>query len=58
VRWPPACEFVSWSNKLVVRQSPASKDVNTQAEVVMAFEAFIRQQPVKIQQTEKTFYVL
>jgi hypothetical protein len=36
-----------------VIQSPASKDVNTEAEEPTALEAVTRQQPVKIQQTEK-----
>jgi hypothetical protein len=39
---------------LVVRQSPASKDVNKEAEEVTALEDVTRRQPVKIQQTEKT----
>jgi hypothetical protein len=47
VRWPPAWE-------LAVRESPASKDVNTEATVLEV----TRQQPVKIQQTEKTSCVL
>jgi hypothetical protein len=38
--------------ELVVRQSPASKDVNTEAVEAMALEAVIRQ-PMKTQQTEK-----
>jgi hypothetical protein len=37
-----------------VRQSPDSKDVNTEAEESTAFEAVTRRQPVKTQQTEKT----
>jgi hypothetical protein len=40
------------------RQSLASKDVNTEAEKATALEAVTRRQPVKIQQTEKTSYVL
>jgi hypothetical protein len=40
-----------------VRQSPASKDVNTEAEEVTALEAVTRRQSVKIQQTEKTLCV-
>jgi hypothetical protein len=47
VRWPPAWE-------LVVRQSPASKDVNTEAEEATALEAVTRRQPLKIQQIEMT----
>jgi hypothetical protein len=43
-----------------MRQSPASKDMNTEAEeaTAMALKAVTRRQPVKIQQTEKTSYVL
>jgi hypothetical protein len=41
-----------------VRQSQASKDMNTEAEEATALEAITRQQPVKIQQTEKTLYML
>jgi hypothetical protein len=40
-----------------VRQSPASKDVNTEAEEATALGAVIRR-PVKIQQTEESSYVL
>jgi hypothetical protein len=32
--------------------------MNTEAEKAMVLEAITRQQPVKIQQTEKTSYVL
>jgi hypothetical protein len=39
-----------------VRLSPVSKD--TEADEATAFEAVTRRQPVKIQQTEKTYYVL
>jgi hypothetical protein len=42
----------------VVRQSPASKGVNTEFEEDTAMEAVTRRQPVKIQQTEKTSCVL
>jgi hypothetical protein len=35
-----------------VRQSPTSKDVNTEAEEDTALEAVTRRQPVKIQHTE------
>jgi hypothetical protein len=42
----------------VVRQSLATKDVNTEAEEAIALEAVTRRQPVKIQQTENTLYVL
>jgi hypothetical protein len=41
-----------------VRQSSASKDVNTEAEEATALEAITRRQPVKIKQTENTSYVL
>jgi transcriptional regulator of aromatic amino acid metabolism len=34
--------------ELVVRQSPASKDVNTEAEKAAALEAVMRRQPLKI----------
>jgi hypothetical protein len=44
--------------ELAVRQSPASKDVNTEDEEATALKAVTRRQPVKIQQTEKTSYVL
>jgi hypothetical protein len=44
--------------ELFVRQSPASKDVNMEAEEAMALEAVTRRQPVKIQQTEETSYML
>jgi hypothetical protein len=37
----------------VVRQSSASKDVNTEVEVSADLEAVTRRQLVKIQQTEK-----
>jgi hypothetical protein len=39
-------------------QSPASKEVDAEAEEATALEAVTRQHPVKIQQTEKTSYVL
>jgi hypothetical protein len=58
VRWPPAWEFVGCSSVLVVGQSPADKDVNTKAEEATALVAVTRRQPVKIQQTEKTSYML
>jgi hypothetical protein len=31
VRWPPGWELVSRSNELVVRQSPARKNLSTEA---------------------------
>jgi hypothetical protein len=36
-----------------VRQLPANKDVNEEAEKATALEAVTRRQPVKIHQTEK-----
>jgi hypothetical protein len=50
VRWPPAWELVSWNNELVVRQSSASQDVNTEAEEATGLEAVTRRQPLKVQQ--------
>jgi hypothetical protein len=47
VRWPPALV-------LVVRQSPASKDMNMKAEEATALEAVTRRQLVKIWQTDKS----
>jgi glutaredoxin len=44
--------------ELVVRQSPASEDVNTEAEEATALEAVTRRQPVKLQQSEKNSYLL
>jgi hypothetical protein len=41
-----------------VRQSPDSKDVNTEAEEAMALEAVTRRRLVKMQQTEKAQCVL
>jgi hypothetical protein len=41
-----------------VRQSQASKDVNTEADEAMALVAVTTRQLVKIQQIEKTYYVL
>jgi hypothetical protein len=43
---------------ILARQSPASKNVNTEAEEATVLEAVTRRQPVKIQQTEKSHYVL
>jgi hypothetical protein len=37
-----------------VRQSPVSKDVNTEAEEATVLEAVTRRQPAKMRQTEKT----
>jgi hypothetical protein len=44
--------------ELIVRQSPASKDVNTEAEDAMALEVVARRQPVKIPQSQKISYTL
>jgi hypothetical protein len=41
-----------------VRQSPDSKDVNTEAEEATVLEAVIRRQAVKIRQNVKTSYML
>jgi hypothetical protein len=40
--------------ELVVKQLPASKNVNTEVEEVTVLEAVIRRQPMKIKKTEKT----
>jgi hypothetical protein len=48
---------VSSSNELLVRQSPAGKDVKTEAEE-RRWKTLPGGQPVKIQQTVKTSYVL
>jgi hypothetical protein len=42
------------ANMAVVRQLPASKDVNTETKEIKAFKAVTKQQPVKIRQSEKT----
>jgi hypothetical protein len=41
-------------NEISMRESPATKDVNTEAEESTALEAVARRQPVKIQHTDKT----
>jgi hypothetical protein len=41
-----------------VKESPGSKDVNTEAEEATALEAVAKRQPVKTQQTEETQCVL
>jgi hypothetical protein len=41
-----------------VRESPASKDVNAEAEERTALVPVTRRQPVRIQQTEKSWCVL
>jgi hypothetical protein len=41
-----------------MRKFPASKDVNNEAEEATALKAVTRRQPVKIQETENTSYVL
>jgi hypothetical protein len=58
MRWPPGSVSVSLSNELFVKQSPASKDVNTEAKEATAIEAVTRRQPLKVQQTENLLYVL
>jgi hypothetical protein len=50
---PHYCKSLRSNAELVVRQSPASKDVNTETEEVTVWEAVTRQ-PVKTRQTEKT----
>jgi hypothetical protein len=40
---------VSWSNEWLMRQSPASKDVNTEAEEATMLETVTRRKPVKMQ---------
>jgi hypothetical protein len=55
-----SCEMAAslgfnWCSELVVRESPASKVVNPEAEEAMALEAVTRRQRVK---TEKTQYVI
>jgi hypothetical protein len=53
VRSSPSCYKQNKSNvKLVLRQLPASKDVNTEVEGSTAFEAVTRQRLVKTKQTE------
>jgi hypothetical protein len=42
VRWPSAWKLVSWSKELIVRQSLANVDVNTEVEEAMALEAITR----------------
>jgi hypothetical protein len=55
VRSAPRYYKQEWHRvSLVVRQSPASKDVNTEAEGATALEAVTRQRLVKTKQTEKT----
>jgi hypothetical protein len=59
VRSVPRCYKQDKSRvSLVVRQSPASKDVNTEAEETTVLETITRRQLAKIQQIEKTSYVL
>jgi hypothetical protein len=50
---PHCCKPLSSNAELLVRQSSASKDVNTEAEEAAGLEAVTRQ-AVKTQQTEKT----
>jgi hypothetical protein len=52
-RWSPRFfKMLPNNTELVVRQSPASKDANTESEETTALEAVTRRQQVKIQQTE------
>jgi hypothetical protein len=44
--------------QLAVRRSSISMDVNTELEEATALEAVTRRQPVKIEQTVKTWCVL
>jgi hypothetical protein len=46
------CMQDSWSNELVVGQSPAGKNVSTEADDIVG--SVTRQRVVKTQQTEKT----
>jgi hypothetical protein len=41
-----------------VRSLPASEDINTEVEEATALEAVTRRQPLKMQQAEKTWWVL
>jgi hypothetical protein len=52
-RSPYCCKPLRSNAELVVIQSPANKDVNTEAEEVTALEA-VTTQPVKTWQTEET----
>jgi hypothetical protein len=53
------CSAVQWSGEsTVVRQSLASKKVNTEVEGTVALKAVTRQRLVKTQQTEKTSYTI
>jgi hypothetical protein len=45
---------VNQKSRRFVRQPPASKGANTEAEEATALEAVTRRRPVKTQQTEKT----
>jgi hypothetical protein len=54
VRSVPRCYKQNKSRvQLVVRHSPAVKNVKAEDEEATALEAVTRRQPVKIQQTEK-----
>jgi hypothetical protein len=50
---PHCFEMLLSNTDLVVRHSPAGKDVNTEFEEATALEAVTRRQQVKIQQAEK-----
>jgi hypothetical protein len=51
-------EFSEFVSDLVVRQSPASKDVNTEAEEATALNAVTRRQPVNTKQTEDVLHAV
>jgi hypothetical protein len=53
VEEPHCCKSLRSNAELVVKQSMASKDVNTEVEEATSLEAVTRQ-PMKTQQTEKT----
>jgi hypothetical protein len=49
---PHCCKLLRNNVEFIMKKSPTSKDVNTEAEEATALEAVTRQ-PVKTQQTEK-----
>jgi hypothetical protein len=49
-----AASLVSWSNEWVVRQSLASKGLNTETGKAKVLKTVMRRQSVKTQQTEDT----
>jgi hypothetical protein len=58
VEEPHCCKPLHSNAELVVRQSPASKDMNTEAEEATALETVTRRQTVNTQQVEKSLCVL